>query len=246
MRNLLFFIIFSLFIAACGSDDSVSPELAALLADQPANRYDKPGVTPPDGGCTRLRINGIGGTLGRVFNDSNYLHLEAARAGGIEPVIDLESLWQQSRGIVKVHSDSNIYIDSLTHSYPFLTRHAADLLYEIGRRFRDSLDARGGGDYRLKVTSVLRTPQTVRKLRRLNRNATQESAHQYATTFDISHSKFICDNADGTRRTFEDLKNLLAEIVYDLRREGRCYVKHERKQACLHITSIADTTTIRQ
>ena len=96
------------------------------------------------------------------------------------------------------------------------------------------------------MTSVLRTPQTVRKLRRVNRNATQESAHQYATTFDISHSKFICDNADGTRRTFEDLKNLLAEIVYDLRREGRCYVKHERKQACLHITSIADTTTIRQ
>lgn len=246
MRNLLFFIIFSIFIAACGSDDGVSPELAGLLADQPANRYDNPGVTPPDGGCTRLRINGIGGTLGRVFNDSNYLHLEAARAGGIEPVIDLESLWQQSRGIVKVHSDSNIYIDSLTHSYPFLTRHAADLLYEIGRRFRDSLDARGGGDYRLKVTSVLRTPQTVSKLRRINRNATQESAHQYATTFDISHSKFICDNADGTRRTFEDLKNLLAEIVYDLRREGRCYVKHERKQACLHITSIADTTTIRQ
>lgn len=242
MRNILFFIILSLFLAACGGEGRVSSELTALLADNAPNPYDRPGDTPPDGGCTRLRIRGIGGTLGRVFNDSNYLHLRAARAGGIEPVIVIPSLWEQSKGIVKLSSDSNIFIDSLTHSYPYLTQHAADLLYEIGRRFRDSLDARGGGEYRLKVTSVFRTPQTVRKLRRVNRNASTESAHQYATTFDISHSKFICDDASGTRRTFEDLKNLLAEIVNDLRHEGRCYVKHERKQACLHITSIADTT----
>ena len=243
MHKLLYLIIITscLFFAACGGSESVSPELAALLAEEASNPFDRPGDTVPDGGCTRLRIRGIGGTLGRVFNDSNYLHLEAARAGGVEPAIDCQALWKQCNGIVKLRSDSNVYVDSLTHSYPYLTRHAADLVYEIGRRFRDSLDARGGGDYRIKVTSVFRTPQTVSKLRRVNRNATQESAHQYATTFDISHSKFICDNAAGTRRTFEDLKNLLAEVVNDLRREGRCYVKHERKQACLHITSIPDS-----
>ena len=160
------------------------------------------------------------------------------------PVSDIRSLWDGSRGLVRVRSNECMMIDSLKHSYPYLTRHAADLLYEIGRRFRDSLEARGGGEYRLKVTSMFRTPETVRKLRRVNRNATGESAHQYATTFDISYSKFICDDAGGTRRTFEDLKNLLAEVVNDLRRDGRCYVKHERRQACLHITSIADTTDI--
>ena len=26
------------------------------------------------------------------------------------------------------------------------------------------------------------------------------------------------------------------QTVYDLREAGRCYVKYERKQACLHIT----------
>ncbi len=37
----------------------------------------------------------------------------------------------------------------------------------------------------------------------------------------LSYSKeFICDDAASTRRTFEDLKNLLAEIVADLRSEG--------------------------
>lgn len=231
-----------LILTACSGGDEVSPELARILSPDTVNIYDKPGDIAPDGGCQRLRVNGIGGTLGRVFNDSNYLHLQAARAAGVEPAFDDRQLWENSCGIVKVYSDSNIFIDSLTHSFPYLTRHAADLLYEIGRRFNDTLQARGGGDYRLKVTSIYRTPHTVSKLRRVNRNATQESAHQYATTFDISYSKFICDNAAGTRRTFEDLKNLLAEIVNDLRNEGRCYVKHERKQACLHITAIADTT----
>jgi len=231
-------------LAACGGEETVSPELAGLLARENVNHYDIVGDTAPDKGCIRLRINGIGGTLGRVFSDVNSYHLEAARAGGIDSVEDAMSLWHKSKGIVKLRSNECLLIDSLTHSYPYLTREAAGLLYDIGRRFRDSLDARGGGDYRLKVTSAFRTPLTVKKLRRVNRNASAESAHQYATTFDISYGKFICDNANGVRRTFEDLKNLLAEVVNDLRNQGRCYVKHERRQACLHITVIPDSTMI--
>ncbi len=245
MRKLLHIVFLALLLApGCGKEETVSPVLAGLLAEEGPNPYDVPGDTAPDKGCVRLRVNGIGGTLGRVFSDVNALHLEAAAKGGVMPVSDIRSLWDGSRGLVRVRSNECMMIDSLKHSYPYLTRHAADLLYEIGRRFRDSLEARGGGEYRLKVTSMFRTPETVRKLRRVNRNATGESAHQYATTFDISYSKFICDDAGGTRRTFEDLKNLLAEVVNDLRRDGRCYVKHERRQACLHITSIADTTDI--
>ena len=91
---------------------------------------------------------------------------------------------------------------------------------------------------------MLRTPATVGKLRRVNRNATENSAHQYATTFDISYSKFICDNAAAPHRTFEDLKNLLAEIVADMRAEGRCLVKHERHQACFHITATAPADSL--
>ena len=78
-------------------------------------------------------------------------------------------------------------------------------------------------------------------MKRVNRNATHASAHQYGTTFDISYLKFICDSA-GVNRTQEDLKNLLAEILHQLRKEGRCYVKHERKQSCFHIT-VRNTNT---
>ena len=218
----------------------VGAALAHVLAEPDLhNAYAVKPTDAPDSNCERLRVRPIGGTFGRVFNDSNYRHLEHAVAGGIEPVSGDASAWRNAKGLVEVRSDRYIYVDSLTHSFPFLVPHAASLLDEIGKRFADSLAARGGGTYRPKVTSMMRTPVTVGRLRRVNRNATVESAHQYATTFDISYSKFICDNPADTRRTFEDLKNLLAEIIFDLRSEGRCLVKHERKQACFHITATA-------
>ena len=86
------------------------------------------------------------------------------------------------------------------------------------------------------MTSLLRTPATVSRLRRVNRNATAESTHTFGTTFDISYSRFICDS-DTLGRTFEDLKNLLGEVLLDFKNQGRCYVKMERRQACFHITA---------
>jgi hypothetical protein len=113
---------------------------------------------------------------------------------------------------------------------------ALDLLTEIGRRFNDSLKQRGGGDYRLKVTSLLRTPTTVKRLRRVNRCATDSSAHQFGTTFDISYTRFVCDKFT-VNRTQEDMKNLLAEILLDLRDANRCHVKFERFSGCFHVTT---------
>lgn len=245
MRRCLIFIVLTAVIAyclsSCGGSDTVSPGLAALLElpDTSGNKWYHPGLPAPDSGCERLRIRPFGGSLGSVFRDVNEVHLASARNGGIEPIHNTDEAWANSRGLVEVRPCSLYYVDELKHSYPYLTREAADLLDEICARFRDSLDARGGGDYRPKVTSVLRTPASVGRLRRVNRNATGESAHIYATTFDISYSKFICDNPEGVRRTFEDLKNLLGETIAGLRDQGRCLVKHERRQACFHITVCA-------
>ncbi len=233
-------------VLACGCgrrDKEISPLLSAIMNDSVSMAYDRPGDSVPDDGCVRLRTR-TKLPLSKLFSDINPQHIEVARRDGIIPVDSPDKAWSQGMGLVKIESNRYYFVDELTHSYPYLKPHAAALLAEIGRRFHDTLQARGGGDYRPKVTSVLRTPLTVGRLRRVNRNASQESAHQYATTFDLSYSKFICDDAASTRRTFEDLKNLLAEIVADLRSEGRCLVKHERKQACFHITSIAPADSI--
>lgn len=248
MNRLLIYICVALVLGLSFScrraeeTHGIHPSLAAILypADT-ANPYAAVMPPAPDDNCVRMRINGIGGTLGRVFNDSNAHHLEYASANGARPIHDMKSLWEQSKDMEEVVSGKTLYIDSLTHSYAYLRPHAKALLDEIGQRFADSLAARGGGAYRLKVTSILRTEMTVGKLRRVNRNASSESAHSYGTTFDISYSKFICDDPSKPHRTFEDLKNLLAEVVFALRAEGRCLVKYERRQACFHITAAPPT-----
>ena len=243
-------------IAGCGSkeEESVTDEVPAIgramelelarlsdmLRPTPLFRqpYDWKLDSMPSGGI-KLHVNPVGGTLAKVFNDSNYLQLQASRALGIRPIMRPSEAWHTRRPLVKISSNPDFYVDNLTHSMPYLVPEAATLLHDIGRSFNDSLKARGGGAYRIKVTSVLRTPTTVKSLRRRNANAVEESTHLYGTTFDISHAQFVCDN-DSVPRTQEDLKNLLAEVLLDLKRQNRCYVKYERKQACFHITARPD------
>lgn len=251
MKHLIFSIlpIVLLLVAACSGtdgDDSTQPDaadelrlarLSEMLRPTPAiaNPYDFHLDSMPSGGV-KMHINYLGATLGRVFNDSNYLHLEAARAIGISPIDSPAKAWHTPRPLVKIESNPDFYVDELTHSMPYLVPEAATLLHDIGRAFNDSLKARGGGAYRLKVTSVLRTPTTVKSLRRRNRNAIETSTHLFGTTFDISYAQFMCLN-DSVPRTQEDLKNLLGEVLFDLKRHNRCYVKYERKQSCFHITA---------
>lgn len=142
----------------------------------------------------RLKINPIGGSLGSVFNDINNIQLPAAEALGIKPISGPKDAWRVSKPIVKIDDCDEYYVEELTHSVPYLVPEAADLLKDIGRRFNDSLAVRGGGDYKIKVTSVLRTEGAVSKLRRRNINATANSAHRYGTTFDISYIRFYSDS----------------------------------------------------
>lgn len=209
--------------------------LKGAAARRRANRYEIHFDSMPPGGH-KLKINSLGGYLGSVFRDSNKVHLEVAEAVGIAPIYSLAEAWRQAPRLEQLQSCEQYYVDDLSHSLPYLTPNAHKLLKEIGKAFRDSLQQRGGGYYRVKVTSVLRTPKSVRQLRRRNRNAADTSAHLYGTTFDLSYLKFICDSTN-IPRTQEDLKNLLGEVLEAQRQRGRCYVKYERKQSCYHITS---------
>ena len=216
-----------------------SSDMSMILAShhelKSANPYEARFDSMPGGGV-KMKINYLGGSLGRVFNDSNYHHIAAAEKIGIKPLSGIRSAWEAGARLERPQSCREYYLDELTHSLPYLVPQAHKLLTDIGAAFRDSLQARGGGDYRVKVTSVLRSPRLVKRLRRRNINASAASAHLFGTTFDISYAKFICDSVT-TPRTQEDLKNLLGEVVFAMREKGRCYVKYERKQACFHITA---------
>ena len=183
----------------------------------------------------RIKVNYFG-NLRPYFNDSNYIHWQEAESYGLQPLSDTRSHWQLNRPIVKVTTCADYFLDTLIFSRPYLVPEAAATLREIGHRFRDTIAARGGGDYRIKVTSVLRTPQTVRRLRRRNRNAIDSSVHQLGTTFDISYASFVA-SSPAPARSVDDLKGILAEVLKAMREENKIWVKYEVGQPCFHITA---------
>lgn len=183
----------------------------------------------------RIKVNYFG-NLRPYFNDSNYVHWAEAERYGLRPITDTRSHWQLARPIVKITSCADYYLDTLIFSRPYLVPEAARTLREIGHRFRDTIAARGGGDYRIKVTSVLRTPHTVKRLRRRNRNAIDSSVHQLGTTFDISYASFVA-SSPAPARSVDDLKGILAEVLRAMREENKIWVKYEVGQPCFHITA---------
>lgn len=168
----------------------------------------------------------------RTFNDLNDRHLKAARQWGIRPIAKEADFEGQKRKLTEISSCRYYEVDELTHSIPYLVPEAEKLLETIGRNFRDSLDQKGLPDRKIIVTSVLRTAGTIKQLRRKNINASANSAHVYGTTFDVAYARY---KGAGKEET-DKLKSVLAEVLQDLRKQKKCYVRYEFKQGCFHIT----------
>lgn len=176
----------------------------------------------------------------RSFNDLNAVQLKAAKSLGISPVADREAASELAGRLTEIKSCDLYDVDSLTHSVPYLVPRASALLDTIGHAFLDSLENKGLNPNKIIVTSVLRTKDDVKRLRRRNINASANSCHAYGTTFDLSWKRFAkVEDPDG--RPMQDvgadtLKLVLSEVLRDMRKLNRCYVKYELKQGCFHIT----------
>lgn len=168
----------------------------------------------------------------RTFNDMNDRHLKAAKQWGIQPIRSEQDFKAQSGKLTEIGTCRYYELDELTHSMPYLVPRAEDLLRTIGRNFRDSLDRKGLPDRKIIVTSVLRTAGTVKQLRKKNINASANSAHVFGTTFDIAYARYKGAKKEET----DKLKSVLAEVLQDLRKQKKCYVRYEFKQGCFHVT----------
>ena len=176
-----------------------------------------------------------------LFNDRNNRHLGSAKKLGIKKPLKNRSEAGSVKGmLVNIKSNRHYKIDRLTYSIPDLTNCAAGLLNTIGKNFQDSLKSKGLPPARIIVTSVLRTQEDIKRLQASgNTNASSNSAHCYATTFDITHARF-----DRTRNLLPGkavqtatYKKVLGEVLLDLKKEKKCYVKYEARQRCFHITT---------
>lgn len=190
-----------------------------------------------DDGFHRLAVEPLPGSYKELFQDYNDVQIPHATRNGIEPIKNFHDAYRLRQPIVKIATCEAYYLDSLTHSMPYLVPKAALLLEEIGCAFSDSVKAHGGSAYRIVVTSCTRSDFTVQKLLKVNRNASARSCHMFGTTFDLSWTHFEPYNNDYLINR-EDLKAILGHVLLDFQQKNRCTVLHEQGQCCFHITVI--------
>ena len=173
----------------------------------------------------------------QTFIDINDVHLAKAKAVGLRKIpgkrddIDL-------RRLVRIDDSDDLVIDDLTYSVPYQTQGAAAELNRIAKAFGDSLRSKQFPVYKLVVSSILRTEEDVEKLRKSgNPNASDNSAHCYGTTFDITYTRYYRDEETDEFMQPYELTKVLAEVLRDEKKAGRVLVKYERKEHCFHITA---------
>ena len=100
------------------------------------------------------------------------------------------------------------------------------------------LKSQGIASHRIIVTSLLRTEEDIELLRESgNVNASKNSAHCYATTFDITYARYDKSISLGKSADTDTLTEILADVLKELKAQNKCYVKYEIRQRCFHITS---------
>ena len=172
----------------------------------------------------------------RSFNDMQKTQKAAAEKNGLAPFksqAELEkqySALRRANKLVHIATNPRYVVRELTSSSPYVVPKMARLLDDIAVLFQKYSHSNA----RFMITSVLRTEEDIKNLRRVNRNASTSSCHCNATTVDISYVRFDEDSANP--RDLYQLRLALAKSLHELRKEGRCYVKIEKKQYCYHIT----------
>ena len=177
------------------------------------------------------------------FKDVNSEQLAHAQTNGLKSIIkdkkqfesQIDSLIEEGI-LVRIKPNKYYNIRRLTHSYPYLTPEARDLLNLIGKRFQANLQAEGLPKYKFQISSLLRTIEFQRQLTRQNVNATYGlSAHYYGTTFDIAYDKY-----DRRGKSHQDPKveALLEKTLRELREECRMMIIRESSNKCFHMTVV--------
>lgn len=175
----------------------------------------------------------------RKLNDRIVDYSAAAKLRGIKVCKDENELKRRiSEGnLVKVRSGNNYTVEKMTFSYPCVTRDSKILLDEISRRLREKTSQKGLNGVRFFITSMTRKTINVRSLRRYNRNASTNSPHLYGNAFDISYKRFIVRKWGLTNCDKKFLKEALAEVIWQLRAENKCWATYEKVQNCYHVVS---------
>ena len=175
----------------------------------------------------------------RKLNDRIVDYSAAAKLRGISICKDENELKRRiSDGkLVKVSSSNSYVVEKMTFSYPCITGDSKILLDEIAKRLREKSSQKGLNGVKFYITSMTRKTDNVKSLRRFNGNASANSPHLYGNAFDISYKRFIARKWVLTNCDKKFLKEALAEVIWQLRAENRCWATYEKMQNCFHVVS---------
>jgi len=175
----------------------------------------------------------------RKLNDRIVDYSAAAKLHGIKICKDdseLESRISEGK-LVKVKSGSSYTIEKMSFSYPYVTADSKMLLDEIARRLIEKASQKGLNGVKFYITSMTRKTDNVKSLRRFNLNASANSPHLYGNAFDISYKRFIARKLFLTNCDKKFLKEALAEVIWQLRSENKCWATYEKLQSCFHVVA---------
>lgn len=173
----------------------------------------------------------------RKLSDKLILYSAAAKSRGIKACRDDNDVKKRlAEGkLVKVRSKGKFEIDRLSHSVPCLTGDSRELLDEIARRFREKTSQKGLKRAKFIITSMTRKTDDLKDLRRNNSNASANSPHLYGNAFDISYKRFLAHKMKLTNCDSKFMKEALAEVIWQLRKERKCWATYETNQSCFHV-----------
>ena len=171
---------------------------------------------------------------GKLKKDYIGKHLNAAKLLGVGSLKDTSTIrgFVEKNRLIPVIPDKGYVLGDMTHSYPYLTEDAILVLRKIGVSFYQATKDHSS----FTVSSLTRTEQTQKKLRRRNSNAAKdESSHCYGVSFDISYIRY-----NGVREWNYERTKTLEGILAAMQKNGEIYVLKERNQSCFHITVRTD------
>lgn len=173
----------------------------------------------------------------RKLNDRIVDYSEQAKLRGVKASKDEKELRNKlaTGKLVKVESGNKYIIERMIYSYPYVTKDSKLLLDEIAGRLREKTSERGLKGVRIIVTSMTRKTESIKSLIRFNRNASANSPHQYGNAFDITYKRFKVRKWLLTNCDDKFLKEALAEVIWQLRQEKRCWATYEKGQSCFHV-----------
>lgn len=179
-------------------------------------------------------------SISQKYSDSLNDHLEdyilISEKQGITPATNFRDLLRHRKKarLVDVYEMAGYEIDTFKHSYTYLTPHAKAFLEQVGSDFEKTMHLNDMKNIKLLITSMTRTKATVANLLRINKTAVRKSPHLNGNSFDISYSRFITKTElDSCDMAF--VQQSISKILYDYRKQRKCWVTFERGQECLHV-----------